>query len=103
MISDSAAHRTVCICFDGGPNLDKRVDSDSPSPSFVDKPDRCGPQHRDFLDRPTVETVRVAADPSEEHVCKILLLGLIGTVIDKERDPPGTPLLVVGIRANQYD
>ena len=40
VIGWSTSHRTICIGLDGGPGLDKRVDTYAPSTGFVGQFDR---------------------------------------------------------------
>jgi len=53
-------------------------------------------------DRSTVQTVGVATDSAEEHVGKIPLPILVGSLVNEEGHPPWATRFIIGVRADQH-
>ncbi len=69
---------------------------------LVDDLNRGRTHHRDLADGLTVDPVGIAIDSAQKHICKILLLVLVGFFINEGNHTPGTARFVVGVRARQY-
>lgn len=102
VVCDRAGSWTSETSDDGRSDLNEGRYADAPSTGRMVEVKGGRTNHQDLLDSPTIDTVGVATNSTQEHVGKILLALLIGVLVNKENHLPGASRFLGGTGTGKH-